>query len=190
MAIYSEPGELGSEAPDFSLPNVDGRTYQLNDFKNSKALVVVFMCNHCPYVQAVQKRINHLAREYQLRGVSLVGINSNDAIRYPDDNVEMMQEKARHEGYVFPYLRDESQEVAKQYAAVCTPDFYVYAPDSNQKYRLKYRGRLDDNWKDEKAVNKRDLAQALEEILAGRDPNPDQAPSMGCSIKWKESEAV
>ncbi len=188
MALaYSQPGELGSQAPEFSLPGVDGKTYRLRDFHESgdvKALVVVFMCNHCPYVVATQGRINALAKEYASRGVRLVGINSNDFVKYPDDSFDAMKKRAKEQGYVFPYLRDETQEVAKAYGAVCTPDFFVYE-NAGGEFVLRYRGRLDDNWKDESAVKRRDLALALDEILSGRAPNPDQPSSMGCSIKWK-----
>ncbi|MEK6707018.1 MAG: thioredoxin family protein [Bdellovibrionota bacterium] len=185
MALtYSEPGEIGSLAPDFYLPGVDGKTYKLKDFESSKALVIVFMCNHCPYVQAVNHRINNLAKEYKLRGVKLVGINPNDAVKYPDDSFDEMKKMAAAEGYVFPYLRDEDQSVARAYGAVCTPDFYVYKPTA-RGFELAYRGRLDDNWKDEKGVKKHDLAEALEATLSGRQPPSDQPSSMGCSIKWK-----
>jgi peroxiredoxin len=185
MALtYSNPGELGTEAPDFVLPGVDGKVYQLSDFKDAKALVVVFMCNHCPYVKAVQGRINQLAREYLPRGVRLIGINSNDADRYPDDNFEAMKVQAKEKSYSFPYLWDESQEVARSFGAVCTPEFYVYS-ESLGKQILCYKGRLDDNWKEEEKVTSRDLAAALNAILTGNSPSPDQKPSMGCSIKWK-----
>jgi peroxiredoxin len=185
MALtYTPPGELGALAPDFSLKGVDGGIHRLADFSNARALVVTFMCNHCPYVKAVQGRINALAREYAQKGVALVGINPNDSVRYPDDSFEAMQAESRKHGYVFPYLHDETQEVARAYGAVCTPDFYAYAP-TGEGFALRYRGRLDDSWKDEAAVRRRDLASALDAILSGGTPSPDQLPSMGCSIKWK-----
>jgi len=158
--------------------------YSLESFAGSKALVVVFMCNHCPYVIAVQDRINELAREYSPRGVALVGINPNDAVRYPDDSFEAMKERAKEKAYVFPYLRDDSQEVARAYGAVCTPDFFVYGR-VREKFLLKYAGRLDDNWKEPSQVQRRELAEALDAILSGQEPPSDQKPSMGCSIKWK-----
>ncbi|OFZ19796.1 MAG: alkyl hydroperoxide reductase [Bdellovibrionales bacterium GWB1_55_8] len=182
--MYSEPAALGSPAPDFTLPGVDGKTYRLLDFKDSKALLVIFMCNHCPYVKAVQGRINALARQYGSKGISVVGINPNDSVRYPDDSFEAMKQTASENGYVFPYLRDEDQSVARAYGAICTPEFYLYQPKGNQ-FILRYRGRLDDNWKDEKAVTRRDLVQAIENVIAGREPAVDQPASMGCSIKWK-----
>ena len=185
MPTFSEPQRLlGSQAPDFNLLGVDGVQYSLSSFQNARALVVVFMCNHCPYVQAILGRINRLAREYAPKGVRLVGINSNDEIRYPDDSFEMMKKLAQEQEFVFPYLRDETQEVARAYHAVCTPEFYAYS-FSEEKFLLKYHGRFDDNWKDERAVNHHDLALALDQILADKDPAVDQKAAMGCSIKWK-----
>jgi peroxiredoxin len=176
--------ELGREASDFSLPGVDGKTYRLADFQDARALVVIFMCNHCPYVIAVQERINSLAKEYAARGVRVVGINSNDPMRYPDDSFDEMKKRAKEQGYVFPYLQDESQEVARVYGAVCTPDPYVYE-NVQGRFLLKYHGRIDDSWKDPRAVKRRDLADALDTILIGGDVPTAQTPSMGCSIKWK-----
>jgi peroxiredoxin len=184
MAIRSQAPVLGSVAPDFSLPGVDGKIYSLATFAQAKALVVVFMCNHCPYVIAVQDRINALAREYLSKGVKLVAINSNDAEKYPDDSFEAMKVRAREKNYVFPYLRDESQKVARAYDAFCTPDFYVYA-NQGKNFVLKYSGRLDDHWKEPSQVTRRELALALDAILAGEEPSTDQKSSMGCSIKWK-----
>ncbi len=184
MALtYSKASQLGAIAPEFSLRGVDGRTYLLKDFAASKAVVVIFMCNHCPYVKAVRDRINQLAKDYMPRGVAVLAISSNDAKRYPDDSFEAMKATAQEFGFVFPYLYDETQEVARAYDAVCTPEFYAY--HGSGKLTLAYHGRLDDNWKDEKAVTKRDLALALDAILAGREPSSDQISSMGCSIKWK-----
>lgn len=190
MALtYSTAIEFGSLAPDFLLPGVDGKTYRLTDFGKSKAAVIVFMCNHCPYVKAVQTRIQALAQAYQSRGVTLIAINSNDAVKYPDDSFEAMKKNAEENHYSFPYLWDESQEVAHAYGAVCTPDFFVYENESlgevAPRFALRYRGRLDDHWKDEKAVTRQDLRLALDAILSGKLPALDQVPSMGCSIKWK-----
>jgi peroxiredoxin len=186
MALtYSEAPQLGSSAPDFNLPGVDGKNYSLKNFTEAKALVVVFYCNHCPYVIAVDDRVNALAREYLSRGVSLVAINSNDSVRYPDDSFEAMKVRAREKSYVFPYLHDETQEVAKAYGAVCTPDFFAYANRGANRFELKYAGRLDDSWKEPARVERRELANALDKILAGEDPATAQNPSMGCSIKWK-----
>ncbi|MEK6577780.1 MAG: thioredoxin family protein [Bdellovibrionota bacterium] len=185
MALtYSPPGELGSQAPDFSLIGTDGKTYSLKDFAHAKSLVVVFMCNHCPYVQAVRGRINALAKEFAPRGLKLIGINSNDVVEYPEDDFEAMKREVLEQGYEFPYLWDETQSVARAYGAVCTPDFYVYSPDKGAQV-LRYRGRFDDQWKDESKVKVRDLAQAVQQILSGAPVNPKQPASMGCSIKWK-----
>jgi peroxiredoxin len=178
---YSEKGALGDPAPDFRLAGVDGKEYTLASFKDARALVVAFICNHCPYVIAVRGRINALARELEGKGVRLVAINSNDAVAYPDDNLDSMKKVAREQGYVFPYLFDETQSVAHAYGAVCTPDFYLF--DGARK--LRYRGRLDDSWREEKAVKKRDLLAATEALLVGQSPAVEQFPSMGCSLKWK-----
>jgi len=168
---------------------VDGLNHSLRDFRNERVLVVAFICNHCPYVQAVRERIKRLAAEGSEHGVAVVAINSNDAGRYPADSFEMMKQEARTQQFPFKYLWDEKQTVAPAFGAVCTPDFFVYRNDTRHKdpveFVLKYRGRLDDNWKDESAVRARDLRSAVDEILEGREPNPDQIPSMGCSIKWK-----
>jgi peroxiredoxin len=185
--MYSQvptENELGSLAPGFSLKGVDGKVHALADYSSSKALVVIFMCNHCPYVIAVQERINELAKEFGPRGVSIVGINSNDTIRYPADNLEAMQARAAEQGYVFDYLIDETQEVARAYGAVCTPDPFVFGNEGG-KFVLRYHGRIDDNWKEPARVSRRELAEALEAILAGGRPATDQVPTMGCSIKWR-----
>lgn len=186
MALtYSTMQKLGQNAPAFRLPGVDGKTYSLESFKDSKALLVIFMCNHCPYVIAVQERINVLAKNFASRNLAVVGINSNDSVRYPDDSFDAMKARAKEQGYVFPYLHDDTQEVAKAYDAVCTPDFFLYENDKTAGFILRYRGRLDDNWKDPKTVTHEDLRLAIEALLAGNSVNADQKPSMGCSIKWK-----
>lgn len=188
MALtYSNEPTLGSPAPDFSLPSTEGKIVSLQDFESSQALVVVFMCNHCPYVIAVQERINELAKEFQSKGVALVGISSNDVSRYPDDSLEKMKERAQEEGFVFPYLIDETQEVAKAFGAVCTPDPFVYAKgDRGSEWKLYYHGRIDDNWKNPSEVTRRELAEALEGILSNAPAPQEQYPAMGCSIKWKD----
>ncbi|MFN8011294.1 MAG: thioredoxin family protein [Holophagaceae bacterium] len=170
---------LGSPCPPFDLPGVDGRRHRRDDF-TAPALLVVVMCNHCPYVQAVDDRIDALARDYAGR-CDVVALNPNDAAAYPEDGFEAMKARARAKGYAFPYLHDEDQAVARAFGAVCTPDFFLY--DAHR--RLAYRGRLDDSWKDPAAVRRRDLREALDAVLAGRAPSPEQKPSMGCSIKWK-----
>ncbi len=172
---------LGTPAHDFSLEGTDSKTHSLKNYSEKEIIVIVFMCNHCPYVKAVLKRIIELQNEFIDRGVQFIGINPNDATRYPDDSLENMKIIARENDFSFPYLIDPSQEVAKSYGAVCTPDLYVYG--KNRK--LVYRGRIDDNWKDSEKVTQQDLKLALKNILSGEVITNKQIPSMGCSIKWK-----
>jgi peroxiredoxin len=181
MAVESTAARPGAPCPDFRLPAVDGKTYSRDDFAASPALVVMFICNHCPYVKAVEDRLIALAREYGPRGAALVGVCSNDAVSYPDDAFDKLRERWSSKGYGFPYLHDESQEVAHAFGAVCTPDIFVYGKDR----LLAYRGRIDDSWKDPAKVTRRELAEALDAALAGRAPPADQKPTLGCSIKWK-----
>lgn len=169
-------------APDFLLPCVDGRNYSLSNFADKPILVVVFMCNHCPYVQASLARLIALQKEFGDRCVQFVGINANDAANYPEDDFDHMKLFAVERGMDFPYLRDESQGVAKVYGAVCTPDIFVY----DKERKLVYHGRIDDNWKEPEKATKHELKAALEAFLEGRKPDGKQNPSMGCSIKWKE----
>lgn len=184
----SEIVPLGTAAPDFALPianpevdDRDGATRRLADYAEAEALVVVFMCNHCPYVHAVEDRLIALAQDVAPR-VQVVGISSNDAERYPADSFEAMAERAQAKGYPFPYLYDESQAVARAYDAVCTPDFFVY----DAERRLVYRGRLDDGRPGQPATQ-HDLRHALHELLETGHVAAEQIPSMGCNIKWKES---
>ena len=172
---------LGSEAHDFLLPCIDGQTYSLDDFKGNKAIVIIFMCNHCPYVQGVIKRLISLQEEFKDQGVVFVGINANDSENYPEDSFEKMKEYAKKWGLNFVYLRDKSQEVAKKYNAQCTPDIFVYDSD----FKLAYHGRVDDNWQHEDKVTSHELKDALTAIINGEKPSEKQNPSMGCSIKWK-----
>ena len=172
---------LGTPAHDFSLEGIDSKTHSLKSYSEKEIIVIIFMCNHCPYVKAVLKRIIALQNEFIDRGVQFIGINSNDATRYPDDSLENMKIIAKENDFSFPYLIDPSQEVAKSYDAVCTPDLYVYG--KNRK--LVYRGRIDDNWEDSEKVTQQDLKLALENILSGETITSKQIPSMGCSIKWK-----
>ncbi|MGB0678277.1 MAG: thioredoxin family protein [Polyangiales bacterium] len=182
MALTQSNGmPIGTEAPDFDLLGVDGERWCLARFAEAKALVVVFTCNHCPYAQACEARLIALQRDYAAQGVALVAINPNDARRYPDDDYPAMQQRARDQGFNFPYLHDESQAVARAYDAACTPDIFVF----DTARRLAYNGRLDDNWKDESAVQRRDLRLALDRVLAGEPVDFDVIPSMGCSIKWR-----
>ena len=172
---------LGTPIHDFSLEGVDSKTHSLRNYSEKEIIVIIFMCNHCPYVKAVLQRIIELQNEFIDRGVQFIGINPNDATRYPDDSLENMKVIAKENNFSFPYLIDPSQEVAKSYDAVCTPDLYVYG--KNRK--LVYRGRIDDNWEDSEKVTQQDLKLALKNILSGEVITNKQIPSMGCSIKWK-----
>lgn len=187
MALtYTPTVSSGSQCPDFKLPSVDGRVYSRDDFKGGKALVVMFICNHCPYVQAIEDRLIALAREYSPKGVHFVGICANDPSEYPEDSPAALKERWQTKNYGFPYLIDEAQNVAKAFGAVCTPDLYVF----DGGFKLQYRGRLDDSWKNPANVKKRELKEALDSLLSGKAVNPAQNPSMGCSIKWKKVDAV
>jgi peroxiredoxin len=177
---------LGTPAPDFSLPGIDGKTSSLTDFRG-KPLVVIFMCNHCPYVKHVAPELVRIVGDYQSRGIAFVGISSNDIVAHPDDSPEKMKEEAKLQGYTFPYLFDESQDVAKRYQAACTPDFYVF----DAQHRLVYRGQMDDSRpKTDKPLTGRDLRAALDCVLAGKPIDESmQRPSIGCNIKWKQGDA-
>ncbi len=173
---------LGSKAPDFNLPDPKGRFFSLEDFKDYKGLVVAFICNHCPFVKHVKEEFSRLAREYQQKGIGFVAINPNDADEYPDDRPEKMEEDIRTFGYTFPYLIDETQEVAKAYKAACTPEFYLF----DRERKLYYRGRMDESRPGNNIpVTGNDLRNAMERLLQGKEPPEEQFPSMGCNIKWK-----
>ena len=175
--------EFGRPAIDFSLPGVDGRTWTLKDCVGEKGLLVMFICNHCPYVKAVQQRLVRDTRELMALGINSVAIMSNDPSDYPEDSFDNMKTVAEAVGYPFPYLMDETQEVAKAYGAVCTPDFFGY----NADLELQYRGRLDESRKETAPEGvRRDLFEAMKQVAGtGKGPE-DQIPSMGCSIKWRE----
>ncbi len=173
---------LGTKAIDFCLKGIDGEMHSLADYDDKEVLVVVIMCNHCPYVQAVDDRLVQLQDKFAERNVQFVGINPNDGIKYPEDNFENMVKRAKEKGYNFPYLRDEDQSVARKYQAQCTPDIYVY----NNERELCYHGQIDDNWQEPDKVTSHDLNDAIGTLLEGKKPSPNQYPSMGCSIKWKE----
>jgi peroxiredoxin len=179
--MYSDMQTLGSDAPDFNLPGVDGRDWSLADFNISQIVVIMFICNHCPYVKAIQTRLVQLQSEFSPEDVRLIGISANDADDYPEDSFTNMQKVARDKHFNFPYLYDAEQVVARAYGAVCTPDFFVY----DKERKLRYRGRLDDNWQNPDLVTSRDLFIALQQLLAGKKIDFEQKPSMGCSIKWK-----
>jgi peroxiredoxin len=173
---------LGTQAPDFKLMNVDGREVALADFAGKPALLVMFMCNHCPFVVHVADELARLGSEYMGRGVAVVGINSNDTATHPADSPERMVAEAEERGYAFPYLFDETQAVAKAYRAACTPDFFLF----DQDRKLVYRGQLDDSRPGSGVpVTGKDLRAALDAVLAGKKPAEEQRASLGCNIKWK-----
>ncbi len=173
---------LGTAAPAFSLPDTTGKIVSLGDFKAKKALLVIFMCNHCPFVKHIAAELARLARDYQPRGVGIVGINSNDVSTHPDDSPARMAEEVKARGYTFPYLFDENQDAARAFRAACTPDFFL----SDGRRRLVYRGQLDDSRpKSTVPVTGADLRAAIDAVLAGRPVRADQKPSIGCNIKWK-----
>ncbi len=173
---------LGSVAPAFSLPDTQGNVVSLSDFAGAPAYLVMFICNHCPYVKHVADELARLGREYQDKGVAIIAINSNDAERYPDDSPAKMAQEKEARGYTFPYLIDADQSVARAYRAACTPDFFLFDADR----RLVYRGQLDDSRpKSGTAATGRDLRAALDAVLQGKPVEGEQRPSMGCNIKWK-----
>jgi len=181
--------ELGTEAPDFALPDTEGHTIKKENFRGP--LLVMFICNHCPYVKHVADELARLGKDYMPKGVGIVAIMSNDVENYPDDSPEKMKAEKASRGYPFPYLYDESQDVAKAYTAACTPDFFLFDAD----HKLVYRGQLDDTRPERissgnydssgNEANGKDLRAALDAVLAGEKPGGEQKPSMGCNIKWK-----
>ena len=175
--------DLGTTAPDFSLPDtVSGKVIDLQELKSDKGTVIMFICNHCPFVKHVQHELVRLAQDYQPQGIAFAAISANDANDYPDDSPDRMRAVAKELGYPFPYLYDESQRIARAYDAACTPDFFVY----DGKRSLVYRGQLDNSRPDNGVpVTGKDLRAALDALLAGRPIDPDQRPSIGCNIKWK-----
>jgi peroxiredoxin len=183
MAVESSMLPLGTEAPDFALTDVvTGDTVKLADLVDADALLVMFICRHCPYVRHVSAGIAAVGRDYADRGLAIVGISPNDPDEYPEDAPESLAEDARESGYSFPYLFDETQEVAKAYHAACTPDFFLFDRDR----RLVYRGQLDDSRpRSDVPVTGKDLRAAIDATLAGTPVTEDQYPSVGCSIKWR-----
>ncbi len=184
MAAIPPVCDFGWKAPDFTLPGTDGKVYTLDDIRGPNGTLIMFICNHCPYVLAVLDRIIRDARDLQALGIGVAAISSNDAISYPQDSFDNMKKMAEERGFPFPYLYDESQDVARAYDAVCTPDFFGF----NAADELQYRGRLDESRKEAAAPDvRRDLFEAMKQVAeTGRGP-ADQIPSMGCSIKWKDA---
>lgn len=172
--------EFGKPAVDFALPGVDGKTWTLNDIRGEKGLLVMFICNHCPYVQSIRDRIVRDTRELKVMGVNTIAIMANDPTDYPEDSFENMKKVAEEFDFPFPYVIDETQEIAKAYGAVCTPDFFGY----NADLELQYRGRLDESRKEAVPDARRDLFEAMKQVAETGNGPEDQIPSMGCSIKW------
>ncbi len=182
MALaYSNGMPVGTSAPPFSLRGIDDQAWSLDSFSDKPVLVVVFTCNHCPYAKAVEGRLIALQRDYAEKGVQLVAINPNDADRYPDDSFDAMKARATEKGFNFPYLQDETQEVARAYDAACTPDLFVF----DRERKLVYNGRIDDNWQEPSKVTRQDLRRVIDAMLAGTAIDFEPVNSMGCSIKWK-----
>lgn len=173
---------LGTKAPDFSLPNVDGRTVSLSNCRGSKGTLVAFICNHCPFVIHIRSEFAKFAREYQAKGIGVVAINSNDSVKYPDDAPDKMAAEAAAAGYEFPYLFDGTQSVAKSYHAACTPDLFLF----DAALELVYRGQFDASRPSNSIpVTGSDLRAACDAVIAGRPIAEGQRPSIGCNIKWK-----
>ena len=176
--------EAGDTAPDFELPGIDGKKYSLRDFRGAKALLVVFMCNHCPYVRLKISKLVQLQKDYGARGLRVVGINANDPAQSPDDSFENMKRFSKEKGINFPYLFDETQEVPYKFGAKCTPDPFLF----NSKLKLAYHGRIDDAYKQEHEQAKtNELEEALRDVIAGKKVSVQTLPPMGCTIKWKNA---
>jgi peroxiredoxin len=183
-AVPSTMMPLGTIAPDFKLPDtVSGNIFSLNDLKSNKAILVMFICNHCKYVKHIHSELVKISNEYSAKGLSVIAISSNDVVNYPEDDPALMKEQALRFGYKFPYLYDETQEVAKAYDAACTPDFFMF----EGSLKLVYRGQFDDSRPGNGLpVTGKDLQTAIEAVLSGKAVSPEQRPSIGCNIKWKE----
>ncbi|MBI3619134.1 thioredoxin family protein [Candidatus Peregrinibacteria bacterium] len=171
---------IGDAMPSFTLPSVDDSMVDSATL-SADVLVVIFTCNHCPYAQAYEDRIVELAKKFQAKGVQFILVNSNDATNYPDDSFENMKLRAKEKGYFFPYCVDETQEVAKAYGALCTPHCFVFDHDR----KLRYKGRVDDNWKEPSGVKEHNLHDAIASLIEGKTPPTSEANAIGCSIKWK-----
>jgi peroxiredoxin len=176
--------QIGQSAPDFNLPGVDGKRYSLANFKDAKALVVVFSCNHCPYVVGNEDRMIAFQRDYARKGVAMIAINSNETEGHPGDSFDHMVERAKAKGFAFPYVRDDSQDVARAYGGLRTPHFYVF--DAQRK--LRYTGRMDDNPRNPGKETTHELRDAVDAVLAGRKPAVELTNPIGCNVKWKGQE--
>jgi peroxiredoxin len=173
--------KMGSSAPDFNLPGTDGKNYRLSFFDGKKGFVIIFSCNHCPYVQAYEDRIKEIQSVYSGRGIGLLAINANDSDQYEDDSFENMKKRSMERGFNFPYLRDEEQTTAKAYGTTHTPEIFLF----NSEKKLVFHGKIDDNWKDETKVKSKYLTEAIEELLEGKEISVPETFTIGCTIKWK-----
>lgn len=174
--------KIGDPVPEFNLTGVDGKKYTLNDFKDAKGLIVIFSCNHCPYVQAYEERIKGIQSDYETKGIRVVAISSNDVDSYPEDSFENMKKRSDEKGFNFPYLWDETQQLAKAFGATHTPEIFLF----NQEKKLAFHGKIDDNWNDEKSIKNRYLRAALDEMLSGCEISVPETFTIGCTIKWKK----
>lgn len=173
--------KIGSNAPNFDLIATDGKKYSLHSFDDKQALIVIFSCNHCPYVQAYEGRIKELPKVYSEKGVAIVAINSNEDVNYPDDSFENMKKRASEQNFNFPYLRDEDQSVARAYDASHTPEIFLF----DKERKLAFHGKIDDNWQEPEKVQNHYLKNALNELLAGKEISVPETFTIGCTIKWK-----
>ena len=174
--------KIGSSAPDFNMTGVDGKKYALSSFADKKALIVIFSCNHCPYVQAYEDRIKQIQSDYATKGVSVVAINSNEDKGYPEDSFENMKKRAAEQNFNFLYLRDEDQSVARAYDATHTPEIFLF----DKERKLAFHGKIDDNWQEPDRVKNHYLRNALDEFLAGKEISVPETFTIGCTIKWKK----
>ena len=172
--------KIGEKTPDFNLPGVDGKNYSFSSFQDKPVLVVMFTCNHCPYVRAYEDRLVAIQRDYMDRGVSLIAINANETKNYPEDSFSHMVKRAKEKGYNFPYLRDEDQTVASAYGATYTPEVFVL----DRERKLRYTGRIDDNWQQPQQVSSHDLRNAIEALLKNQSLSQTETHAIGCTIKW------
>ena len=173
---------IGSAAPDFNLPGIDSKKYSLASFKDKKALIVIFSCNHCPYVQAYEDRIIQIQKDYQSKGVEAIAINSNEDKGYPEDSFENMKKRAAEQNFNFLYLRDDDQSVARAYDATHTPEIFLFDENRN----LAFHGKIDDNWQEPSKVQNHYLRNALDELLGGKEISVPETFTIGCTIKWKK----
>ena len=174
--------KIGSPAPDFNLMGIDGKKYSLASFKDKKSLIVIFSCNHCPYVQAYEDRMKQIQKDYQSKGVEVIAINSNEDKGYPEDSFENMKKRATELNFNFLYLRDEDQSVARAYDATHTPEIFLF----NGNRKLAFHGKIDDNWQEPNKVQNNYLRNALDELLAGKEISVPETFTIGCTIKWKK----